>query len=74
MKCFEYSFNYKPTIQEYIFSNISLCEEKKEKEILELVCKGKTCEQISAEVGYSPRTIARRRKDLYYKIKNLMYN
>ena len=47
-------------------------ENKKEKEILELLVKGKTCEQIAMDVGYSPTTIKRRRKDLYEMTKDLM--
>lgn len=72
MKKFEYHFRFSPAKYDFILSNIALCEEKQEKEILEMICKGKTCEQVGAELGYSARTIARRRKDLYYKIKTLM--
>lgn len=72
MKAFQYNFSPKPVLKDYILSNLFLCDEKCEREILELLYKGKTCEQISAEVGYSPRTIARRRKDLYYRIKDLL--
>lgn len=72
MKKFEYRFRYSPAKYDFILNNISLCEEKQEKEILEMVCKGKTCEQVGAELGYSARTIARRRKDLYYRIRDLM--
>ena len=72
MKRFEYHFQYSPAKYNFILENIPLCEEKQEKEILEMVCKGKTCEQVGAELGYSARTIARRRKDLYYRIRDLM--
>lgn len=72
IKTFEYNFNYKPAIYDYIMSNISLNEEKREKEILELIRKGKTCDQIGMETGYSSRTIARRRKDLHNKITDLI--
>lgn len=72
MKKFEYRFQYNPAKYNFIVSNMHLCEEKREKEILEMLHNGKTCEQVGAELGYSARTIARRRKDLYYRIKDLM--
>jgi len=49
-----------------------LDENKQEKKILELLVKGYTCEQIAEIIGYSERTIQRRRKDIYYKTKDLM--
>ena len=52
-------------IYDYIMRDLTLNENKKEKKILELLVKGKTCEQIGEEVGYSSRTIVRRRKALY---------
>lgn len=72
MKTFQYTYNYKPAIYEYIMRDFVLNEEKKEKEILELLVKGKTCSQIAQEVGYSERTIQNRRKDIYEKTKDLM--
>lgn len=72
MKTFQYTYNYKPAIYEYIMRDFILNEEKKEKEILELLVKGKTCSQIAQEVGYSERTIQSRRKDIYEKTKDLM--
>lgn len=72
MKTFQYTYNYKPAIYEYIMRDFVLNEEKKEKKILELLVKGKTCSQIAQEVGYSERTIQNRRKDIYEKTKDLM--
>ena len=74
MKTFQYSYQFKPMIYDYIMRDLALNENKKEKKILELLVKGKTCEQIGEEVGYSPRTIVRRRKVLYEKTKELMLN
>lgn len=74
MKTFQYSYQFKPMIYDYIMRDLALNENKKEKKILELLVKGKTCEQIGEEVGYSSRTIVRRRKVLYEKTKELMLN
>ena len=52
--------------------NIYLSEEKKEKEILDLCRAGKKCRAIGDELGYSERTIQRRRRDLNHKIKDAM--
>lgn len=72
MKTFQYTYNYKPAIYDYIMRDMILNENKQEKKILELLVKGKTCEQIAVAVGYSPTTIKRRRKELYEKTKDLM--
>lgn len=72
MKTFQYTYNYKPAIYDYIMRDFILNDEKKEKKILELLVKGKTCSQIAQEVGYSERTIQNRRKDIYEKTKDLM--
>lgn len=72
MKTFQYSYQFKPMIYDYIMRDLILNENKQEKKILELLVKGKTCDQIANEVGYSSRTIVRRRKALYEKTKELM--
>lgn len=72
MKAFQYTYNYKPAIYDYIMRDLILNDNKQEKKILELLVKGKTCDQIAQEVGYSERTIQRRRKDIYEKTKDLM--
>lgn len=72
MKTFQYSYQFKPMIYDYIMRDLTLNENKQEKKILELLVKGKTCDQIADEVGYSSRTIVRRRKALYEKTKELM--
>lgn len=72
MKTFQYSYNYKPAIYDFIMRDLILNEEKKEKKILELLVKGKTCYQIAQEVGYSERTIQSRRKSIYEKTKDYM--
>ena len=72
MKTFQYTFNYKPAIYEYIQQSTILNEEKKEKEILSLLVKGKKCYQIANATNYSERTIQDRRRDIYRKTKDLM--
>ena len=72
IKTFEYNFNYSPPIYDFIMRNIYLSEEKKEKEILDLCRAGKKCRAIGDELGYSERTIQRRRRDLNHKIKDAM--
>ena len=67
-----FTYNYKPAIYDYIMRDLILDENKKEKEILSLLVKGKTCSQIAQEVGYSERTIQNRRKELYEKTKDYM--
>jgi len=52
--------------------NIYLSGEKKEKEILELCRAGKKCSAIADEMGYSERTIQRRRKELDSRIKDVI--
>lgn len=74
MKTFQYTYQFKPMIYDYIMRDLILNDNKQEKKILELLVKGKTCNQIASEVGYSSRTIVRRRKDLYEKTKELMLN
>lgn len=72
MKTFQYAYNYKPGIYDFIMRDLILNEEKKEKKILELIMKGKTCNQIAQEVGYCERTIQSRRKSIYEKTKDYM--
>ena len=72
MKRSQYTFKYKPAIYDYIMKDIIWNEEKKEKEILSLLVKGKTCVQIGLATNYSERTIQQRRKDIYEKTKDLM--
>ena len=67
-----FTYKYRPAIYEYIMKDFILNENKREKDILALLVKGKTCSQIANEIGYSERTIQRRRKDIYEKTKDLM--
>ena len=73
IKTFQYTYHYKPMIYDYIMRDMILNENKQEKKILELLVKGKTCEQIADEIGYSERTIQRRRKDIFNKTRDLMF-
>ena len=45
---------------------------KKEKEIFKLILKGKSCSQIAEKIGYSERTVQRRRKSIYEKTLQFM--
>lgn len=72
MKTMNYSFQYSPGIYDYIMSTLCFNEHKKEKEILEQLVRGKTCEEIGNATGYCDRTIQRRRKTLYEKTKQFM--
>lgn len=72
IKTFQYTYRYKPMVLDYIMNTLTFNENKKEKEILSLLIKGKTCDQIANEVGYSSTTIKRRRRDLYEMTKDLM--
>lgn len=74
MKKFEYRFNYKPQIQQHILDNIELCVERDEGKILNLLFSGMTAEAVAIETGYSYRTICRRKKDLYNKIKDILWS
>ena len=72
MKKFEYKYKYKPAIYNYILKEFIFDEHKKEKEIFEMLVKGKTCEEIAMKIGYSPTTIKRRRKYLYELTRDFM--
>ena len=72
MKTMQYTYKYKPAIYDYIMKSFIFDEHKKEREIFELLVKGKTCDEIANEIGYSPTTIKRRRKYLYDITRDLM--
>lgn len=72
MKRVRYTFNFKPTLYQYVLDNIPLNEYHKEKEILNLLVKGYSCIEISDKLGYSEITIKRRRKSIYEKTKEYM--
>lgn len=71
-KRIRYTFKYKPAIYDYILNTTEFNQHKLEKEIFELLVKGKTCIQISEQLNYSERTIQRRRAYLYNLTKDLM--
>lgn len=72
MKTFQYQFNYVPEVYNYIMRNIYLSEDKREKEILELCRMGKNCAEIAERVGFSERTIQRRRQEINNKIQDVI--
>ena len=72
MEKIKYTFNYKPTFLKYIMESDVLSERAHEKKILELILKGYNCWEIGEQVGYSYRTIQRRRQSIYKKTKDLM--
>lgn len=68
-----YTFKYNVYVLDKIMkSPYILNNERKEKDILKLTLKGKTCSQIADIVGYSERTIQSRRKDIYNKTLQYM--
>lgn len=68
-----YQFKYNEYAIEHILkSPYILNDEKKEKDILKLLLRGKSCMQIADMVGYSERTIQNRRKEIYYKTLQFM--
>lgn len=72
MKKFEYRFNFNPMLKEFILNNLPVCKEKQEDIILELLLNGEKTISIALDTGYDYRTICRRKKDLYYKIQDLL--
>lgn len=72
MKTMNYTFEFKPGIREYVLRELYFNERKKEKEILDRLTRGQTCVEIGDDLGYSERTIQRRRKTLYEKTKDYM--
>lgn len=72
MERIRYTFKYKPAIYNYIMNDNILNERNHEKDILELLVKGYTCEEIGEQIGYSYRTIQRRRRSIYNKTRDLM--
>lgn len=68
-----YNFKYHEVMLDHILkSPYILNNEKKEKDILKLILKGKSCMQIADKIGYSERTIQRRRKSIYEKTLQYM--
>lgn len=68
-----YKFRYHDVMIDHILkSPYLLNNEKKEKEIFKLILKGKSCSQIAEKIGYSERTIQRRRKSIYEKTLQFM--
>lgn len=72
MKTFEYKFEFKPEIQAILMKKLHFDKYKQEKKILQLLFNGYTCNQIGNAMGCSTRTVERRRKVLYNKIKTYL--
>lgn len=72
MSRIRYTFNYEPTHLQLIMESSILSERAHEKKILELILEGLNCHEIGEKVGYSYRTIQRRRQSIYEKTKSLM--
>lgn len=72
MERIRYSFRFKPAIYNFVIQTVPLNEYQQEKTILDLLIKGYTCSEIGDKVGYSERTIKRRRKSIYEKTKEFM--
>lgn len=72
MEKIKYTFRYDTTHLKLIMESSLLSERAHEKKILQLILEGHTCHEIGEEIGYSYRTIQRRRKSIYEKTKDLM--
>lgn len=72
MERIRYTFEYKPAVYDYIMGSNLLSERAHEKKILDLIRQGRNCYEIAIEIGYSERTIQRRRQSIYEKTKDLM--
>lgn len=68
-----YRYNYHNVMLEHILKDKYLLNnEMKEKDILKLLLRGMNCNQIAQKIGYSERTIQRRRKTIYEKTLQFM--
>lgn len=72
METIKYEFKFRPQIYEYIMRDMILNEYKQEKTILNLLIQGYPCREIGNKLGYSTRTVQRRKRDIYEKTKDLM--
>lgn len=68
----QYTFRFKPLQLRLIMESNLLNDRGHEKQILDLLVKGYSCLEIGEQVGYSRRTIQRRRQSIYEKTKDLM--
>lgn len=73
MKTFEYRFKFKEPVYKYLMCSDVLNDYKQEKRILSVLVKGMSSSQIGNEIGYSARTIQRRKHDIFDKVKDLMF-
>lgn len=74
MKLFEYTFKYSANQYNKIKNEYPFNLRIRENDIFDLLVTGETVDDISKKIGYSPRTIQRRRKDLYYGIQHFLCN
>lgn len=72
MEKIKYTFKYKPIQLKFIMESDVLSDRAHEKKILKLILDGLNCYEIGQQVGYSERTIQRRRQSIYDKTKDLM--
>lgn len=70
MKTFEYYYDYTPEAYNYIMSSKIL--RNRDKKILQDLVAGKKTKEIAIENNCSYRTLCERRKEIYYKTKDLM--
>lgn len=70
---YKYEFKFKPQIYEYIKKDRILDEYKNEPKILDMIIKGYPCNKIGDKLGYSTRTVQRRKREIYEKTKDLMF-
>ena len=72
MERIRYTFNYKPAVLTYLMNSDVLSDRAHEKKILDLIIQGYNCWEIGEQLGYSYRTIQRRRRSIYNKTSDLM--
>lgn len=70
MKTFEYYYDYTPEAYNYIMSSKIL--RNRDKKILRDLVSGKKTKEIAINNNCSYRTLCTRRKEIFYKTKDLM--
>ena len=65
-------FNMSKNKYDYIVKNVIFNVPKREKEIFKLLVKGYNANEISEKIGFSIRTIYRRRDEIKNKIVNFI--
>lgn len=72
MKTFQYTYNYDPSLYQFILSSNILNKKKDEPKIFKELVAGYTCKEIGKKFHYHERTIQNRRKEIYKKTEKYM--